>query len=37
MPGKMNSDAINLQNEKILSETQSRPMNAKTWVAGEAQ
>jgi hypothetical protein len=30
IPGRMKSDAINLQKEKILRDSHSRPMNAKT-------
>jgi len=33
----MNSDAISLQKEKILYETQRTPMKAKAWVVGAAQ
>lgn len=37
VPGKMNKLAIMRQNEKILIDSHSRPMNAKTCVVGDAQ
>jgi hypothetical protein len=36
-PGKMNRDAISLQKEKILYDTQRTPMKANAWVVGAAQ
>ena len=36
-PGRMNRDAISLQKEKILYDTQRTPMKANAWVAGAAQ
>jgi len=36
-PGKMNRDAISLQKENILYDTQRTPMKAKTVVVGAAQ
>ncbi len=36
MPGKMKSEAIMRQKEKILSDSHSRPMKANTCVAGDA-
>lgn len=36
MPGRMKSEAISLQNEKILMETKRIPINANTCVVGEA-
>ena len=36
-PGRMNRDAISLQKEKILYDTQRTPTKAKTLVVGAAQ
>jgi hypothetical protein len=36
MPGRMNSEAMSLQKEKIFKETKRMPMKANTWVEGAA-